>query len=659
MARCFAVIGAPQAGKSTLVDRLTALEGSPPSAPPEDSHSVRVARFDYLGESWTALDCPGAPEFRQDVLDALMVADAAVVVVSPEPEHAVLAAPSLRAAREAGVPTLLFINRMDEATARAQDIVGALQGYSDAPIVLRQIPIRQGDGVIGAVDLVSERAWKYREGEPSSLIEIPAELRDREQEARESLLESLSDYDDWLLEEIVEARNPAEGPLYAICAKAMQQAQVVEAMIGSASHGNGVRRLMKALRHEAPTPLATVDRIAAELERPGPVSAVVFSARHRRHIGKMSLIRVFEDGLKPGASLGGGTVGVLADAASDRPAAVGPLEAGAVAAAIKSDHLMRGHVYSNGSSREGPKWRGPLQPQTSRLIRPRNERDDAKLSEALAKLCEDDPALRVSQAPGSGALLIEAQGAQHLRAAQTTLAEIFGVETDLAPAPAQYCESITRPAEMHYRHKKQSGGSGQFADVTLTVAPGPRGSGFQFDETVKGGAVPRNHIPAVEAGARDALAQGPLGFPVIDVVVTLTDGRHHSVDSSDLAFRIAGRQAVAEALGQAAPVLLEPIHAVTFSAPSDYAGALVQIVGAHRGQVLGFDRDPATRGWDLFRAMIPGSALSDLGRELSAATQGVGRFQSSFDHFQELYGREAEQVTQMRKEEILTQRRAN
>lgn len=659
MARCFAVIGAPQTGKSALVDHLVGLEGGPAAQPPDDPAHTRVARFDYLGESWSALDCPGSPEFRQEMLDALMVADAAVIVVSPDPDHAALAAPALRAAEAAGTPAFLFINRMDEATAPARDVVSGLQSFANHPIVLRQIPIRRDDDVIGAIDLISERAWRYREEAPSSLIEIPAGVLEREQEARETLLESLSEHDDWLLEEIIEARTPAEGPLYAICARALQEGRVIEAFLGSARHGNGVRRLMKALRHEAPTPAATRIRLAETLDAaPDAIAAVSFGARHRRHVGKATLLRVFHDGLKAGGMLGDATLGVLADAASDKPNAIGPIEAGGVAAALKSDHLERGRVYSTTESRPGPAWRAPIPPQTSCLIRPRSEREDVKLSEALAKIVADDPALRISQAPGSGALVVEAQGDQHLRATQIALAEIFGVETTLEPAPTQYRETITRTADMQYRHKKQSGGSGQFADVTLTVAPGARGSGFRFEERVKGGAVPRNHIPAVESGARDALTEGPLGFPVVDVVVTLTDGRHHSVDSSDLAFRIAGRQATAQALSQAAPVLLEPYCSVQFFAPSDNAGALSQIVGAHRGQVLGFDRDPDQRGWDVFRALIPAAALQDLGRELSAATQGVGRFEASFDHYQELYGKEADQIAAGRRDNLSMARRS-
>ncbi|MEL6317296.1 MAG: hypothetical protein AAFR16_06610 [Pseudomonadota bacterium] len=380
------------------------------------------------------------------------------------------------------------------------------------------------------------------------------------------------------------------------------------------------------------------------------MSAASFHARHRLHVGKTVYIRGFEEGLKGAAPLGGGSLGVLTDATAEKPAAIAALADGGVAAAVKSDHLSRGKLFSKTGAAEAPDWRAPLAPLARHALLPKSERDDAKLSEALAKLGEDDPALALGHDEDTGAHVIGVQGALHLKAVQVALAEVFGVETRVEPTAAAYRETITRAVNTHYRHKKQSGGAGQFADVRLTVAPGSRGDGFVFSETVKGGAVPRNFIPAVEAGARDATARGPLGFPVLDVSVTLTDGQHHSVDSSDMAFRIAGRQGVAEALAEAAPVLLEPVFAVEFSAPSAFTGALTQLVGAAHGQVLGFERDESARGWDRFRALLPAGALDDLIRGLRAGTQGVGRFTARFDHYEERYGKEADRIVDARRQ---------
>jgi elongation factor G len=213
------------------------------------------------------------------------------------------------------------------------------------------------------------------------------------------------------------------------------------------------------------------------------------------------------------------------------------------------------------------------------------------------------------------------------------------------PTPA-YRETISKSHETAYRHKKQTGGAGQFADVRLVVAPGERGAGFAFSEVVKGGAVPRNYIPAVETGARDAMERGPLGFPVADVSVTLTDGQAHSVDSSDMAFRIAGRMGTREALKAAGPVLLQPIYRIAIHAPAMFTGSLGPIVASHSGQVLGFDADPANKGWEIYQALVPGSALEGFANDIRASTQGVGWYEAGFDHYEELHGKAAERIVQ-------------
>lgn len=649
MARCFAVLGASGVGKSTLVDKLTGLEGG--KAQPHSASEARIAQFTYLGEAWSAIDCPGSPEFIQETIDALLVADAAVVVVSPDPDNAVLAAPYLRAVEASGTPAILFVNRMDEARGRIRDIAAALQDYCSHNLILRQIPIRLGEEVVGAVDLISERAWKYREGEPSALIQIPKGSADREKEAREELLEDLSEFDDWLLEQIVEDHAPATGPVYAICERVLRENKAIEAMIGAASHGNGIRRLMKALRHEAPHVEVLRDRLAAGAGVQGGLVAVSFAARHRKHVGKVTCLRLLTDDEKASGQIGGAGIGLLADPTEEKTSAIGLPEAGAVVAAVKSDHLTRGRLYTKGGSHAAPAWRRPVSPLAARVLLPKHERDEVKLSEALAKMAEDDAAMAVSQDAETGAQVLRTQGAQHQRAIVEALADTFGIETEDHPLAGAYRETISRKVEIHHRHRKQSGGAGQFADIKLTVAPNPRGAGFTFAEAVKGGAVPRNFIPAVEAGAREAMLRGPLGFQVVDVGVTLTDGQHHSVDSSDMAFRIAARAGVHEALAEAVPVLLEPFFDVRFSVPSVFTGNLVPMVSAHGGQVLGFDRDPDAKGWDVFRALMPGSVLEDLIRELRSATRGVGRFEAEFDHYQELYGRDADRMVEARKAE--------
>jgi elongation factor G len=301
---------------------------------------------------------------------------------------------------------------------------------------------------------------------------------------------------------------------------------------------------------------------------------------------------------------------------------------------------------------DAPAWVRAQPPLLYRILAATAERDSVKLSGALATLAEGDLALSVTQDPATGGALVGTQGPLHLRTLRQRLKDAFGMEVDeVVPSPA-YRETISKAQETAYRHKKQTGGAGQFADVKLIIAPSPRGAGFSFTEVVKGGAVPKNYIPAVETGARDAMERGPLGFPVVDVTVTLTDGQAHSVDSSDMAFRIAGRQGTREALKAAGPVLLQPVFRVAIHAPSMFTGSLGPIVSSHSGQVLGFDVDPNAKGWEIYQALIPGSALEGFGNDVRAATQGVGSFEASFDHYEEMHGKGAERIVQDRAREF-------
>lgn len=637
MAKTIAILGAGGVGKSELTDRLAMIEGKRPA--PGEQHEMRVVEFPFMGESWTAFDCPGSLEFLQQSADALLGADMAVIVADPDPEHAVLTAPFLRLVEQAGVPAMIFINRMDQASNRARDMVAALQGFSTHPVVLRQIPMRRDGKIVGAVDLVSERAWRYNADGPSDLVEIPSDLADREAEARGDFLENLSEYDDWLLEELIEDRVPAGAEIYGICARTVGSGTVTPAFIGVAANGNGVFRLLKALRHETPG-------VEALSERMGGADAVSFLVRHRKHVGKTTWLRALAP-ISGGQVLGGAPLGPLSIVQGDGSESTASVAPGQVFTAIKSDHLATARPYS-GEELVAPDWHRPLPPQLRHAVVPQNDKDDARLSEAIGKLVAEDLSLTAEHDDETGSHVLAGQGTLHLRRARQLLEDGYGVPTDERPVTPALRETITRPVDVHYRHKKQSGGAGQFADVKMTVGPVARGEGFRFEQTIHGGSVPKNYIPAVEAGAQDATDRGPLGFPVVDIAVTLTDGQAHSVDSSDMAFRIAARSGVRQALEEAGSVLLEPIYAVTFAVPSQFTGALNPLVASRRGQVLGFDRSGEAEGWDEFRALLPGGALDDLIADLRSVTQGVGRFEAKFEHYQELYGRDADLLIESR-----------
>jgi elongation factor G len=641
--RCFSVLGPSHSGKTTLVQKLAELEGKPAHA--DEMGHMAFTRFSFMDDDWCAVDFAGGPELAGVTGNALLASDACVLCVPPDPEAAVLVAPYLRAIEAAGTPCFIFINRMDQPKGRVRDIVAALQEYSNHAIVMRQVPIREGGEIVGVVDLISERAWRYRDGQPSTLIEIPESAADREQEARTELLEHLSDYDDELLEQLIEDREPATGAVYSVATRVLQHSDIVPVLVGAASHANGILRLMKSLRHETPS----VDALRQRLSAKRDTIAVGFHARIKKHVGKSICLRALTKGVKAGSQLGGDNLGSLQELGGK--GAISALEPGQVAVAVKSDHLDAGKVFGAGSASAAPEWARAHTPVFARIIMPVNERDEVRLSDALSKLQQTDPGLKLGQDETTGHTVVRLQGPMHLRRVHDSLVEDFGIETEDHLPSATYRETISRKVDQHYRHRKQSGGAGQFADVNLFVQPLGRGEGFAFDDTVKGGAVPRNYIPSVEAGAQDALEKGPFGFPVMDVAVTLTDGKHHSVDSSDHAFRTAGRMAVKEALVAADPVLLQPVESVRIHIPSVFSGNMVSLISSLKGQVLGFDRDPEAKGWDIFRALLPAAAAEELIRHLGSATLGTAWYEAEFDHYEEIYGKEAEKISRERAEQ--------
>lgn len=643
--RVFTILGPSQSGKTTLARALAGLDGVMGKRQ-ETATVAAMQPFSFMGEDWAVIDISGGAENQAQIGPVLTASDAAVLCVPADPEAAVLAAPYLRQLEEAGIPAFLFINRIDQARGRIADIIAALQTYSNHGIVLRQVPIRKAGQVVGAVDLISERAWKYIEGQPSALIELPTEMQRREKAARSEMLEALADFDDHLLEELIEDREVLATEAYDIATRLLQHSDLFPALLGAAEHSNGVLRLMKSLRHEVPHVEATRARLAKLGEGLADVVAVGCMADQVKHLGKTVLLRALDGGLGAGNPVGGSTLGGLTglatgaeegqgDRGSTDPSRNG-LEAGDIGQAVKSDHLNLGYCYSADGSAGLPEWAQPRPSTYRRLVMPVHERDEARLSAALDRLVGIDPAVRLEQDAISGRALLYLQGPLHLRRVLATLETEFGVEAVGEQVPPAFCETIRKPMELRYRHRKQSGGAGQFADVVIEIHPLPRGGGFQFHDRVKGGAVPKVYIPSVEAGVREALREGNNGHPVVDVSVILKDGKHHAVDSSDFAFRMAAKNAVRSILDQADLVLLQPIMKAAIHVPSVFSGGVIPVISNLKGQVLGFAAEEGAAGWDVLEALLPLIAQDALCHSLASATRGTGWFETAFDHYEEV-----------------------
>jgi elongation factor G len=602
----------------------------------------------FMGDNYTFIDCPGSIEFAHDMRAALPAVDAAVVVCEADERKLPQLQIILRELEELGIPRFLFLNKIDRANKRIRETLATLQPASRIPLVLRQIPIWNGELIAGFVDLALERAFVYREHKASEVIDLQGGDLDREKEARFSMLEKLADHDDALMEQLLEDIPPPRDAVFDDLARELREGLICPVLLGSAIRENGVLRLMKALRHESPGVAETAKRLGASSAK--DALAYVFKTVHLQHGGKLSLARLLAGHLDDGATLQSSSgesgrvsgVSVLNCGHENKRAAA---EAGETVALGKLDSVKTGDTLSSGKT--APKALvsvAPSPPVLAMAVAAADRKDDVKLGQALLRLNEEDPSLTMVQNPQTHDSVLWGQGEMHLRVALERLHDRFGVNVKSHPPAIGYQETIRKSITQRGRHKKQSGGHGQFGDVVLEIKPMPRGAGFEFQEKVVGGAVPRNYIGAVEEGVVDGLVRGPLGFPVIDVQVTLTDGSYHSVDSSDLAFRTAARIGVSEGLPQCQPVLLEPIHLVDIVCPTEATAKINAILSGRRGQILGFDTREGWQGWDRVRAMMPEAEIGELIVELRSATAGAGSFTRQFDRMAEVTGRAADQI---------------
>jgi elongation factor G len=665
--RCVALVGPYLSGKTTLLEALlyasgtTSRRGSVRDGSSVGDHAaeararsmsteINVANATFLGDPWTILDCPGSVELLYEAQQAMLVSDVVVVVCEPEVERAITVSALLRFLSRNNIPHMLYINKLDAANARVRDVLAALQGVSDRPLVLRQVPLRGAEAEItGYVDLVSERAYRYRHGQPSDLVPLPDDFWDREGETRTTLVEKLADFDDALLEQLLEDVQPSKEEIYKHLTQDFQRNLIVPVFVGAAGQDYGVRRLWKALRHEAPGPAETAARLG--IAAAGEPLAQVFKTYHLPHTGKLSLSRVWRGPISEGNVLNGSRVAGVVHLLGAQHEKIAAAQMGEVVGLTRMEEIATGAVLTPSGKAAALPQPELLQPVYGLAVHAEKRGDDVKLTGSIAKLIDEDPTLQLEQNAELREMVLWGQGDVHLQIAIDRLRNRHNLAVLGHHAAVPYKETIRRGTQQHSRFKRQSGGHGQFADCTIDVKPLPRGSGFTFTDKVVGGAIPRNYIPAVEEGIVEALVNGPLGFPVVDLAVDLLTGQFHAVDSSDMAFKTAGRQAIQEALPKCEPILLEPIDSVDISVPNAFTARAQRLISGRRGQILGYDAKPDWPGWDVVRAQLPRSELHDLIVELRSLTLGVGSFARQFDHMAELSGRPAEKVIQSRAQE--------
>src|SRR6266566_3569197 len=547
--RCVALVGPFQSGKTTLLEAIltrtgaiqrqgtieagnTVGDSSKEARHHRMSVELTVATTNFMGDNYTFLDCPGSVEFVHDMRAVLPAIDAAVVVCEMDEKKIPQLQLILRELEDWKIPRILFVNKIDKGNAAVHDVLNLLQPASRTKLILRQIPTFSGDIITGFVDLALERAFVYKEYAPSQVVPLEGDAADLEKTARFSMLETLADHDDELMEQLLEDIQPPRDKVFDDLRRELRDGLVCPVLMGTAARANGVLRLLKALRHESPGVAETAKRLGVKSSH---AVAYLLKTINTAHGGKMSVARVLSGKIDDGINL------LNSEGESGRVAAVfklmgqhsekrGAAEAGDTVALGKLDHATTGDTLSDGQQPHPALAKvSPHAPVLSIAVAAKERKDDVKLGQALGKLLEEDPSISVVHNAEAHEVVIWGQGEMQLRVASERLADRFGIATVSHKPTVGYRETIKKGIVQRGRHKKQSGGHGQYGDVVLDIKPLPRGAGFKFIDEIKGGV---------------------LGFQVVDVQVKLIDGSYHTVDSSDMAFQTAGRIGIHDGLPQ-------------------------------------------------------------------------------------------------------------
>lgn len=660
--RNVAIVGPYSSGKTTLLESLLFVTGaitrkgkvtegntiSDSSAEARDrqmSVEVSAVHTTYQDINLTFLDCPGSIEFVQETCNALVGAGAAIIVCEPVVDRVLTLAPLFKFLDDWEIPHLVFVNKMDRAANNFMEVLHALKEVSTRPLVPQQYPIRQAHDLIGYIDLITEQAYHYHRGSPADRVPLPDNLKDKEQNARQEMLETLADFDDHLLEELLEDIDPPQEEILQDLKKELSADQIVPVFFGMADKDYGVRPLLEALIKEAPSPTETAHRRGLKTDVNGDTIVQVLKTYFTPQGGRLSLARVWQGKVTDGMVLNGVRVGGLYRLMGQQQQSINEASIGNIVAIGRLEGIQTGDTLTNTNKeiQALPKAE-KLKPVYALAIAPENRKDEVKLSSAITKLLEEDPSLYWEQHGDTREVILWGQGEIHLQVALDRLRRKYNLPMTTHLPQIPYKETIRSSTKVHGRYKHQTGGHGAFGDVYLDIKPLSRGEGFHFHETIVGGVVPKQYIPGVEMGVREYLIHGPLGFPVVDVDVTLTDGSYHSVDSSEQAFKQAARLAMTEGMPKCAPVLLEPILSITVSAPSEFTSKVLQLVTGRRGQILGYEGISNWKAWDQVTAYLPQAEMQNFIIELRSLTMGVGFFNWEFDHLQELPDKLTESV---------------
>jgi elongation factor G len=609
--------------------------------------NLSLLPFEWQGVKLNLIDTPGYADFIGEVRSGLRVTEGAIVVICAASGVEVGTEQMWGDAEKANLPRLIFVNKMDRDNADFFSTLKGIQAKLSPRCLPLQLPIGSQSDFQGIVDLVTMKAYT---GATSQEAEIPSTLQEQAEASREKLVEAVVEIDDELINKYLEGEPINNEEISGAIKKSTLAGKVVPVFVGSALQGIGTQQVLNGICSCLPSPeekdafvaknVSTGDQEEVNPDSKSPLSSLVFKTSADPYVGKLSYFRVYSGVITSNSQVWNANknsaerIGQLFTMLGKNQQPVPQVAAGDIGTVAKLSLTTTGDTLC---AREHPVIFPGIEfpgANFSMSIQPRTKTDLDKMSTVLPRICEEDPSLQTRREVDTNEFIISGVGDSHLEIVKEKIRRKFGVEVKLDLPKIPYKETITMSTKAEYKHKKQSGGHGQYGHVFLELEPLSRGGGFEFAKKIFGGAIPQNYIPSVEKGVNEAKQEGSLaGYPVVDMKVTLYDGSFHSVDSSDIAFKIAGAQALKKGLSQGEPVLLEPIMNLTITVPEMYTGDIASDLNTKRGRVLGMS---PSDGINVIQAQAPYAELLRYAIDLRSMTQGRASFAMEFDHYEEV-----------------------
>jgi elongation factor G len=609
--------------------------------------NLSLLPLEWQGVKVNLIDTPGYSDFAGEVRSGLRVTEGAIIVVCAASGVEVGTEQMWGDAEKANLPRLVFINKMDRDNANFFSTLEGIQAKLSPKCLPLQLPIGSQSDFQGVIDLVTMKAYT---GANSQEADIPSALQEQAKASRERLVEAVVEIDDELINKYLEGEAIDNEEIFAAIKKSTLAGKLVPVFVGSAFQGIGTQQFLNGICYCLPSPeerdafvaknVSTGEQEEIKPDSNSPLSSLVFKTSADPYVGKLSYFRVYSGVISSNSQVWNANknsmerIGQLFIMLGKNQQQVPQVAAGDIGAVARLNLTTTGDTFC---TREHPViFSGIDFPEAnfSMAIQPQSKSDLDKMSTVLPRICEEDPSLQTRREADTNELIISGVGDSHLDIVKGKMRRKFGVEVKLDLPKIPYKETITMSTKAEYKHKKQSGGHGQYGHVLLELEPLPRSGGFEFAEKIFGGAIPQNYIPSVEKGVNEAKQEGVLaGYPVVDVKATLYDGSFHPVDSSDIAFKIAAAQALKKGLSQGQPVLLEPVMKLIITVPEMYTGDITSDLSTKRGRVLGMN---PSEGVNVIEAQAPYAELLRYAIDLKSMTQGRGHFKMEFDHYEEV-----------------------